>query len=86
MLDDFFKLIYSWGHRYLLEFGLTVMFFLLVHFIGYPFISRRHDSQVQQQSPSIKTGDIITHGDNSPVTVGAEPRDNGALKNDQPKK
>jgi hypothetical protein len=86
MLDDLFNLIYSWGHRYLLEIGLTVAFFVLIHFVGYPFLIRRHDSQVQQQTPSIKTGDIITNGDNSPITVGVEPRNNGALKNAQPQK
>jgi hypothetical protein len=88
MLDDFFGLIYSWGHRHLIEIGLTLVFFLALHFVGYPFIIRRHDaatnvapvipvqaSPLQKESPlqGIKTGDITTNGPQSGVYVGVEP-------------
>ncbi len=72
MLDDFVNLIYSWGHRYFIEAGVTVVVFVLLHFVGYPFIIRRHDSLAHQGTPSISSGNITTYGDNSPVSVGTE--------------
>jgi hypothetical protein len=86
MLDDVFNIIYSWGHRYIAEIGVTIVCFLLIHFVGYPFIIRRHDAQAPQQNPSIKTGDVTTKGSNSPVTIGAEPHNSGTDKNVQPQK
>jgi hypothetical protein len=82
MLDDLLNLIYSWGHRYLLEIGLTIVFFLLIHFIGYPFIVRRHDhAQVEHPgtplpiSPApnqstVITGDVSTSGSGNNVHIG----------------
>jgi hypothetical protein len=85
MWDEMFNLIYSWGHRYWLEIGLTFVFFLLIHFIGYPLVIRRHEATskttpVTTSSPTapssspatitIHTGDITTHGNNSGVSVG----------------
>jgi hypothetical protein len=85
-LDDVFNIIYSWGHRYVVEIGVTIVCFLLIHFVAYPFIIRRHEAQLPQQTPSIKTGDVTTNGSNSPVIVGAEPQNNGTDKNAQPQK
>jgi len=80
MWDDFFNLIYSWGHRYWIEIGATFIFFLVIHFVGYPFLVRRHDATaiasptaMPATPPTIRTGDITTHGDDSGVYVGTQP-------------
>ncbi len=86
MWDDIFNLIYSWGNRYLFEVALTLVFFLLLHFVGYPFIIRRHNVRAQRPAPAITTGNITTTGDNSPIYVGTEPARTGAAKNVQPHK
>jgi hypothetical protein len=82
MMEDLVNVICSWiyslGNRYLVEVAIIVVCFGLIHFIGYPFVIRRHDAQVQQERPSIKTGDIVTYGDNSPVFLGTEPQKNKA--------
>jgi hypothetical protein len=78
MMDSLLKLIYGWGHRYTLEVGLTVVFFLLIHFVGYPFMASR---AVQTEAlPSIVTGDINTNGNNSGVVVGGTDADNKGQK------
>jgi hypothetical protein len=89
MWDDLFNLIYSWGHRYWVEIGLTFVVFLVIHFVGYPFLIRRHDATAKTSPavlpgalPTIRTGDITTHGADSGVYVGTQPPPNTPKPNE----
>lgn len=50
-MDDFLEILYSWGNRYLLEGLVTLIFFLVIHFVGYPIIVRRHSKLSQPPTP-----------------------------------
>jgi hypothetical protein len=61
-MDDIWAVIHSWGHRYLIEGGLALLFLLFLHFIGYPYIVRRaeltaaHPKPVSALKPSENDG------------------------------
>lgn len=89
--DQSSEVIASWGHRYLLEIVVSLVFLTIVHFVIYPVIIRRSTAAREAATLSVVpppppapsnttiiTGPIITYGPNGGVIIGGTNPSNGS--------
>ncbi len=58
-MDEFCSIVYGWGHRYWVEGAATLALFLVIHFLAYPYVIRRHDATTTTTTPPSSRTDLL---------------------------